>query len=98
MFALYRLDLEDGKYTILLQEGLGKFSFEALRHGKSWRDLVGDNLVFALVSRIRELEATLNDACEEIKELEGSLDDAYYEEPSCSDEFDERIRCNEDDK
>lgn len=50
-----KLDLEDGKYTILSDDG----RMQALRYGEQWRDLTGDNLVGALVSRIEELEYKL---------------------------------------
>lgn len=30
--------------------------FKALRHGEEWKDLIGDNFVYALINRIEELE------------------------------------------
>lgn len=30
--------------------------FKALRHGEEWKDLIGDNFVYALVDRIADLE------------------------------------------
>ena len=49
-----RLDLEGGKYTIVLAE---YGSLKALRYGKSWRDLCGDNLVYYMAIKIEELKA-----------------------------------------
>ncbi|MFV1457259.1 hypothetical protein [Bacillus mycoides] len=34
--------------------------FHATRHGEPWRDLVGDQLVLALCSRIEDLEEQLD--------------------------------------
>lgn len=42
-----------GEYEVSHTNGTG---FTALRHGETWRDLSGDNLVLALVDRIAELE------------------------------------------
>lgn len=49
-----RLDLCDGKYTVIYD---GKGGLRALRHGEPWRDLCGDNLIYWMMARIRELEA-----------------------------------------
>jgi len=54
---MYKLDLENGKYTIV--EDLNKGKFEALRYGDEWRNLIGDNLILALVYKIQELEEKL---------------------------------------
>ena len=51
---MYKLELNNGKYTII--EDLENGKFEALRYGEEWRDLTGDNLILALVSRIKKLE------------------------------------------
>lgn len=55
---MFKVDLDNGKYTIIEDLNNGKFS--ALRYGKEWRNLVGDNLVLALVNRIEELEKELD--------------------------------------
>jgi hypothetical protein len=55
---MIKLELSDGKYTILYN-GSTPFQFEALRNGEPWRDLVGDNLVLALVHRIIDLQEEL---------------------------------------
>ena len=47
-----RIDLLDGKYTVINENGILK----ALRYGEPWRDLIGDNLISALVDYIEELE------------------------------------------
>lgn len=49
-----KIDLCEGKYTVIMSEDMR--TFKALRHGEEWRNLCGDNLIHALVSRIRELE------------------------------------------
>lgn len=55
-----RIKVGDGKYELIFNNG----SFKALRHGKEWRDLLGDGMVLALFQRIQELEvkcATMTD-------------------------------------
>lgn len=42
-----------GKYEVRHTNGA---NLVALRHGEPWRNLTGDNLVMALVSRIEQLE------------------------------------------
>ena len=54
---MYKLELENGKYTII--EDLNKGKFEALRYGDDWRSLIGDNLILALVYKVQELEEKL---------------------------------------
>lgn len=51
----FKIDLQDGKYTYVFDNG----NQYALRYGESWRDLVGDNLVYAMACRIQELEECL---------------------------------------
>ena len=53
---MIRLRLEKGKYTVCIPEGPEDSGerFEALRYGKPWRDLCGDNLVFCLASDLYE--------------------------------------------
>jgi hypothetical protein len=45
------------KYTVIedFQNGV----FKALRYGEEWRNLVGDNLILAMLYRIEELENEL---------------------------------------
>jgi hypothetical protein len=54
-----RLDLENGKYTII-NDG-GKLS--ALRYGQPWRgpDLIGDGLVGALFTELHQARAKLDE-------------------------------------
>lgn len=48
------LVLSEGKYKIVFaDEG---FPTKALRYDEEWRDLIGDNLIGALCSKIEELE------------------------------------------
>jgi hypothetical protein len=48
-----KTEIKVGEYTVIHENGT---NFHALRHGEQWRDLTGDNLVLALVSRIEQLE------------------------------------------
>ncbi|MET6262615.1 hypothetical protein WID10_28350 [Klebsiella variicola] len=48
-----KTEIKVGEYTVIHENGT---NFHALRHGEKWRDLTGDNLVLALVSRIEQLE------------------------------------------
>ena len=63
--AEYKLDIYDGKYTIVYNDGCdGKpCNFKALRYGEDWRDLIGDGMILALIHHIQHQE-------EKIKELE----------------------------
>lgn len=47
-----RIDLKDGKYTVVLRSD---GAMHALRHGEPWRDLVGDKMVMAMAHEIMEL-------------------------------------------
>ena len=47
------LELNDGKYTILLKDGV---PIECLRNGEKWRSLIGDNLILALIDEIKNAE------------------------------------------
>lgn len=51
-----QIELENSKYTYILDEDTGEQ--EVLRYGEPWRkdDLIGDNLVLAMAHRIAELE------------------------------------------
>lgn len=46
-----RIDVADGKYTVL---GIEDGHLRALRHGEEWRSLTGDNLIFALAVELQE--------------------------------------------
>jgi len=50
----FQLTLCDGKYTYRRFAGGGQ---DALRHGESWRDLTGDNLILFMAFKVEELEA-----------------------------------------
>jgi hypothetical protein len=49
-----RHDFEDGKYTVISNNGV----LSALRYGDAWRkdDLIGDNLVLAMLTEVDELK------------------------------------------
>lgn len=49
-----KIELGDGKYTLVLEDNDRKFY--ALRYGEEWRDLIGDNLIFEMFYKIKELE------------------------------------------
>lgn len=65
---LFRVELGEGKYTYV-REATGEQY--ALRRGKPWRDLAGDNFVAALGYRIEELEQRL----ENIAKISGYSED-----------------------
>lgn len=69
-----KIELDNGKYTILLEEDSKKpYKFEALRHGEPWRNLVGDNLIYFLCQRIIEQENTISNQQTEIETLRFDL-------------------------
>lgn len=55
-------NLADGKYTLVRDDG---YKLEALRYDEPWQamtdDLVGNNLIHALLNRIDELEKEVSD-------------------------------------
>lgn len=53
-----QINLRDGKYSIIQKEN---GSLEALRYGESWRDLTGDNLVYAMTVEIQKLTKALSE-------------------------------------
>jgi len=54
--------LDNGKYEVIFdQTDDGKCEFHALRYGKEWRSLTGDNLVLCMFQRIQNLEERLKD-------------------------------------
>jgi len=48
----YKLELENGKYTIIRSDDYTKF--EALRYGESWQNLTGNKLMHSMVDLIQE--------------------------------------------
>lgn len=71
----FRVDLEGGKYTVVMEANGNLY---ALRGGEPWRSLTGDKLVYALaaeVERLRgvngELLAALEDARDFIRKWDG---------------------------
>lgn len=57
--ATYFVDVDNGKYSVY-QKRNG--SVKALRYGKHWRDLCGDNLVFNLMVELIEAKKKIKDA------------------------------------
>ena len=51
------IDFFEGKYTVVLEHSVDpvKLDFYALRYGKRWRELAGDNLVFVMAKEILAL-------------------------------------------
>lgn len=47
------LDLENGKYTLVLDDDTGKVT--ALRYGEPWREFVGDKFMYLLALHIFDL-------------------------------------------
>lgn len=83
-----RITVADGKYTVINDNG----NLSALRHGERWtRDLVGDNLVYWMFVRIRELEAIAQHAQEPVGDryFSYSTDLGFEEYPT----RDEAIEC-----
>lgn len=73
-----QMDFEDGKYTVIYDEG----HFKALRYGQPWRDLTGDNLVYAMLVKAIQLKEERDALAAQIKELEARnsiLDDVLHE-------------------
>ena len=65
-----RIDLEDGKYTYVLNDDESGSQY-ALRHGAPWRDLTGDKFVYCMAAKIEE-------QAERIKEMEAERGDSQF--------------------
>lgn len=53
------IELDNGKYTVMYDEN-NQYPMKCLRYGEEWRDLIGDNLIFWLCTKIEELEEKIN--------------------------------------
>lgn len=78
-----KTEIKVGEYTVIHENGT---NFHALRHGEPWRDLTGDNLVLALVSRIEQLEKLWIEPSKEmaqagLAEVQRILDEWHDESP-----------------
>lgn len=62
------IDLDNGKYKIIMDLESSPAIFKALRYGEEWQDLLGDNLVYFLVCRIIDQEEELKCLYEDIGE------------------------------
>lgn len=81
--ALKKIELEDGKYTILHHEEHGGITI--LRHGEVWRNETGDKLFLAMVHQILELQ----DEVEQLKETyDGAIITKSYGEAKPKKTFD----------
>lgn len=60
-------NFDDGKYTLIRRE---RVVMEALRYGSPWRDLTGDNLIFAMSYVIEEAQAELTELRAEVSRLD----------------------------
>lgn len=62
-----QMDFDSGKYTVVYDNG----RLKALRYGQPWRDLIGDNLVYAMLVKASQLQAERDALAAKLKELEG---------------------------
>jgi hypothetical protein len=65
-----KIKLADGKYTYYFDNG----TQYATRYGKPWRDLVGDNLVYAMACEIEHLRGELRTVYDNLGKLGIDLD------------------------
>lgn len=63
---IFELPLEEGKYTVLYDNG----KIEILRHGEPWRNETGDGFLNALLMSHIELEHKLYEAKEELYSIQ----------------------------
>lgn len=68
------IKLDNGKYTYILNDKEHK----ALRHGKEWRDLTGDNLILNMGFEIEALRTQLAKANERVRELERKVESEKF--------------------
>lgn len=48
------MDFDNGKYTVVFEEHTG--NLYALRHGKPWRDLTGDQLILSMLQTCESMD------------------------------------------
>lgn len=84
------VNLEDGKYTVIFDQNETGVTFECLRYGEKWRDLLGDNLVYNMLVEIMRLKESL--IKDDIADKEASPTETVKQE-SCiyCDEIDPRL-------
>jgi hypothetical protein len=76
--------LDNGKYEVIFN-GYPRVEFKALRNKEEWRNLVGDNLVLALVQRIDLLRDCIKnldnfDCIYELQDNHAASPGWYYED------------------
>lgn len=69
-----QMDFNDGKYTVIYDNG----RLKALCYDQPWRDLTGDNLVYAMLVKASQLQAERDALAAKLKELEGQEPVATY--------------------
>lgn len=65
--SICRIELEEGKYTVLHKEDHGGVT--VLRHGEPWRNETGDGFILAMVHRILELESGYESYLQKLNDL-----------------------------
>ena len=53
------VSLLSGKYKVIHENKNNKMTFKATRYDEEWRNLIGDNLVFAMFNEIIRLKSEL---------------------------------------
>lgn len=53
----FRVDVCDGKYSVVIDDD---YNLIALRYGQSWRDCIGDNLIYCLAVELKEAREKIN--------------------------------------
>jgi len=70
-----RIKLEGGKYEIIMD--LARGIYRADRHGEPWRNLIGDKLILALISRLEDAEGLLQEAQDTLDNMHGYNEQVY---------------------
>jgi hypothetical protein len=65
-----KIELAGGKYTYIFENG----KHCALRYGEEWRDLTGDNLIYAMACEIERLQEEIEERDEYAKDMAFELD------------------------
>jgi len=59
MSRFLEVSVSNDKYTVTMD---GKYGLKALRYGKEWRDLTGDNLIYFLALELQEAREKIESA------------------------------------
>lgn len=65
-----KVTLNNGKYEYVSENG----NQAAYRYGEMWRDLTGDNFIYAMACKIKELEQERDELAAQLERLQKTVE------------------------